>query len=153
MEPLTTEEEELLVRALKKIDFFSYIPLKRIERVLGQFSKVPVRKRATVIRQGTTGAALYIIKSGRYAVVKRRGFFSRTRVAELMPGDFFGEMSLIYDAPTSADVQALEAGELFSISRSDFQRAVEDMPEVVDLLRTIADARQGRPAAGAHRDA
>lgn len=148
MEPLTADEEELLVRALKKIDFFSHIPLKRIERVLGQFAKVPVRKQGTVIRQGKTGEALYIIKSGRYAVVKRRGFFSRATVAELMPGDFFGEMSLIFDAPTSADVRALEAGELFRISRSDFQRAVEDMPEVVALLRTIADARQGKPAAG-----
>jgi CRP-like cAMP-binding protein len=145
MERPAAEDEKLLFKALKKIEFFSFMPVRCIDRVLEQFVKVSVRKNKTVIRQGKPGEALYVIGSGCCGVFRRTGLFSKKKLAELGVGDFFGEMSLIYDAPTSADVKTLENAELFKISRYDFYTVLEDQPEVVALVKKIADERKGQP--------
>ena len=46
---------------------------------------------------------------------------------ELKAGDGFGELALLYNAPRSATVRALEHCFLWGIDRNTFRRAVEEM--------------------------
>lgn len=46
---------------------------------------------------------------------------------ELKAGDGFGELALLYNAPRSATVRALEHCYLWGIDRNTFRRAVEEM--------------------------
>lgn len=67
---------------------------------------------------------------------------------ELKAGDGFGELALLYNAPRSASVKALEECYLWGIDRNTFRRAVEEMitkeyeenrkfMEVVRFFRTL----------------
>ncbi len=73
-----------------------------------------------IVEEGRAGDALYVIWSGRVRV--SRQFDKESFVlTELGPYDFFGEMALIDDFPTSATVDAIADTTLFKMSREDFR--------------------------------
>jgi CRP/FNR family cyclic AMP-dependent transcriptional regulator len=55
-------------------------------------------------------------------------------VAELGPGDYFGELSLFDPAPRNATVAAVGPLSLVLLSREAFLRAVDEMPQIRDTL-------------------
>jgi CRP-like cAMP-binding protein len=73
-----------------------------------------------ILEEGRAGDALYIIWSGRVRVSRQ---FDRESfvLTELGPYDFFGEMSLIDDYPTSATVEATTETTLFKMTGRDFK--------------------------------
>jgi CRP/FNR family cyclic AMP-dependent transcriptional regulator len=63
----------------------------------------------------------------------------------LGPGEFFGEMGLIDDAPRSASVVAIEACELLAINRRDFKKCLAENFEMAmavmrGLVRRLREA-------------
>jgi CRP-like cAMP-binding protein len=50
-------------------------------------------------------------------------------LAELGPGDFFGEVALLLDEPRNATVTARTAGELWTLERADFIEALTGTPQ------------------------
>ena len=68
----------------------------------------------------TAGDRFYLIHSGQFEV-SRDG----QPVARLGEGDFFGEAALITGGERNATVRALEAAELFSLGKDQFDRALE----------------------------
>ena len=73
-----------------------------------------------ILTEGRAGDALYVIWSGRVRVSRK--FDQESFVlTELGPYDFFGEMSLIDDSPTSATVDAIVETTLFKMTGKDFK--------------------------------
>src|SRR5687768_11718883 len=62
----------------------------------------------TIIEQNSAGHRAFYIETGRVEVVVRDGAHA-VRVAELGPGEIFGEMALIEHRERSAAVRALES--------------------------------------------
>ncbi len=141
-EEMTPEEIKSLFSALRKINFFSLVPMKTMERMISQFIKKEYKKGEAIIKQGKAGTALYIIKSGSCLVYRKTGWFSKQDIATLKPGDFFGEMSLIFDNPTSASVMTAEPSELFMFMKSDFWYTLDGNTELQDQIRKIAEQRR-----------
>jgi NADH dehydrogenase len=71
-----------------------------------------------IIRQGEVGRAMYIIQAGRVEVVQQKEGVD-TRVAELGPGEHFGEIAVLKDTRRTATVRALEPVTLLRISREE----------------------------------
>ena len=69
-----------------------------------------------VFQEGDPGTAMFIIWSGRVAVVKG-DFDSPTVLGYRGVGEIVGEMALLEDEPRSASIVALEAVRLLRISR------------------------------------
>jgi len=61
-----------------------------------------------LILQGSSNHALFAILGGKVSVTRRENSGSRVRVAELKAGAAVGEISAIYDRPSTADVVATE---------------------------------------------
>jgi CRP/FNR family cyclic AMP-dependent transcriptional regulator len=60
-------------------------------------------------------------------------------LAVLGPGDFFGELALIDDAPCSASVMTLEESEFVSIGKTEFRKVLVSSPGMaVHLLKALA---------------
>jgi CRP-like cAMP-binding protein len=86
-----------------------------------------------IVRQGTTGTALYIILSGRAGVE-----VGDERVAELSTGDFFGELALIEEHPRTASVVALEPTDCLLFPAWEFTALLNEHPEVaVPIMREL----------------
>jgi CRP-like cAMP-binding protein len=76
-----------------------------------------------IVEEGKAGESLFIICSGRVRVTRWAEGQSIV-LTELGANDFFGEMSLIDDFPTSATVHAVEDTVLLQMSRSNFKSVV-----------------------------
>ena len=86
-----------------------------------------------IVREGTTGTALYILLSGR-ARVDRDG----SQIGELGPGDFFGELALIEEHPRSATVVATDETECLLFPAWEFTALLEEHPEVaVPIMKEL----------------
>ncbi len=91
-----------------------------------------------VVSQEDTGDALFVLVRGKVKVVLY-GESGREIILSIfkVPGDFFGEMSLLDNEPRSASVIAAEASRLVVLSRKDFQAHIESHPRTA--LRVLTE--------------
>ncbi|HET9553537.1 MAG TPA: Crp/Fnr family transcriptional regulator [Anaeromyxobacteraceae bacterium] len=84
---------------------------------------------ALILSADEPGDALFVLASGRVKVVLY-GESGREVILSIFkaPGDFFGEMALLDDAPRSATVVAAERSTLLVLSRADFRAHLERSP-------------------------
>jgi len=99
-----------------------------------------------IVTQGTPGQVFYLILSGRVEILR-----DGVSLGAFGPGDFFGEMSLLDQAPRSATIRALDQSACLMLSNWDFKSLLEKHPSIaVKLLEVlsrrlrVADERIGR---------
>ncbi len=96
-------------------------------------------KDAVVFKEGTHGGYMFFIVDGEVEVIKQFDTKKHT-IAELGPGRSVGEMSLIDGSPRSATVKAKTNLSLIVLKREDFQKLLEDHPQVANrILMGIAN--------------
>ena len=92
-------------------------------------------RKAVIFRQGDPGDCMYDIQYGKVGIFFDYGGENEKKVAELFPGQLFGEMGLLDHAPRSATAVALEDGTVLdTISEADFQAYFKEQPAKVLLL-------------------
>ncbi|OGS44149.1 MAG: hypothetical protein A2539_00870 [Elusimicrobia bacterium RIFOXYD2_FULL_34_15] len=138
---LSREEVKWLIGILKKIEFFATISLEDVDKIIEHFSLYEYPKGKSIIKESESGIALYIIKSGRCVVFKRRLLFLRKTIAILKEGDVFGEMSLLSNNLTSATVKTLQQTKIFVYLKSDFLQLLSRNRELATEIRYIAEKR------------
>ncbi len=98
-----------------------------------------------IVREGSTGTALYIILSGE-GRVERGG----ERLGVLKAGDFFGELALIEEEPRSASVVAATETECLLFPAWEFTALLEEHPEIaVPIMRALIGRLHRREHHGA----
>jgi CRP/FNR family cyclic AMP-dependent transcriptional regulator len=86
-----------------------------------------------IVREGTTGTALYILLAGR-ARVEQDGKV----LGELSAGDFFGELALIEEHPRSASVIANVETECLLFPAWEFSALLGEHPEIaVPIMKAL----------------
>jgi CRP/FNR family transcriptional regulator, cyclic AMP receptor protein len=86
-----------------------------------------------IVREGSTGTALYIVLSGN-ARVQRGG----EALGEVKAGDFFGELALIEEHPRSATVVADTEVECLLFPAWEFSALLGEHPEIaVPIMRAL----------------
>lgn len=106
-------------------------------RVLRRLADIGKRRTyqagETIVREGTTATALYIVLSG-HARVERGG----TKVAEIHGKDFFGELALIEEHPRTATIIATEPTECLLFPAWEFTSLLDEHPEIaVPIMREL----------------
>ncbi|RLJ63682.1 cyclic nucleotide-binding domain-containing protein [Sulfurisoma sediminicola] len=123
---------------------FASMPPANIERLLGRFQRIPVKRSQQIIRQGDPGDYYYLIERGR-CTVTREVAGARVELAELRAGDSFGEEALVADTVRNATVAMRTDGVLLRLDKADFMELLRE-PLLQRLSPTEA---QQRIAAGA----
>ncbi len=129
--------------ALGKVPFFSGLSKKLLKTIVNSGREVSFKEGSTIVRQGGMGVGFFLILDGQVEVKK-----GGKVLAELSPGQFFGEMSLIDDQPRSADVVATAPTRCFGLTSWSFSGILKSNPEmampilqeVVKRLRTAQSA-------------
>jgi hypothetical protein len=83
-----------------------------------------------LVRQGDVGRDMFVVIGGEVEVRRTDDKGNSKVVAELGRGDVFGEMAYLSEAPRTADVIALTAGEVLVLNQQVMQRAIAEMPSV-----------------------
>jgi len=104
---------------------FAALPPAHIAGLLARFVPVEVRRNEEIVRQGEAGDCYYVIDSGR-ARVTRQVAGGEVELAELMPGDAFGEEALIQGALRNATVRMISDGTLLKLAKADFVALLQE---------------------------
>jgi CRP/FNR family transcriptional regulator, cyclic AMP receptor protein len=119
---------------LGQAPIFAALTERQLKSLAKTAKVVAFPANARVVKQGEPGIGFYLILTGRAEV--RQG--ART-LAQLGPGQFFGEMTLLDEQPRSADVIAVEPAECAVLSRWEFWGFAKGEPEVMQgVLREMA---------------
>ena len=78
-----------------------------------------------VIQEGEPGEVLYIVESGDMSCSKVING-AETFLKKYGPGDVFGELALLYNAPRAATIKSDTDCELWSLDRGTFNHIVKD---------------------------
>jgi CRP-like cAMP-binding protein len=128
-------------RTSNKIDILNKVPLFSglSKRAMNEIAKIadeidlPAGKE--LIREGDPGRQFFVLLDGE-AEVRRKG----RKVNTLGAGDFFGEISLVTERPTTAAVTLTEPSSALVISRPAFRRMLLAQPGVqLQVLETLAE--------------
>jgi rhodanese-related sulfurtransferase len=100
---------------------FHKVPPANIQAIFMRMEQVPHNPGDIVIKQDEDGDYFYIIKNGRALVTRASPANPKgIKLAELGPGDSFGEEALISESKRNATITMLSKGTLVRLSKKDF---------------------------------
>src|SRR5580658_5351297 len=109
------------VEALRRVPLFAELDRHEIEQIARLFKQRTFAEGETVVREGSGGAAFFLIDSGE-ATVSVAGAPRDT----LGPGDYFGEIALIDEGTRSATITASTELACYGLTFWDFRPLVQE---------------------------
>jgi CRP-like cAMP-binding protein len=119
-------------------------PFNRMQQrdLLRRFTSHDVAAGTVVIHEGEEGRGLFVVLSGELDVSRRAADGQVVPLAGLKPGDVFGEMSIVRNAPTGATVVATRPSTVLFLAREYVSRIVAGVPEIKSYLEALAEDRE-----------
>jgi CRP-like cAMP-binding protein len=106
---------------------FHRIPPANIQAIFMRMQRINYRERDVVIKQGTEGDYFYVVVAGKCVVTRETPLNKEgIKLAELGPGDSFGEEALIAEAKRNATVTMSTDGTLMRLGKNDFQTLLNE---------------------------
>jgi pyruvate,water dikinase len=129
---------------IHEIPLFAGLAPEQVEQVAGLFKERRFAAGQTVIREGSGGAAFFLIRGGEANVTV--GGEERARLG---PGDSFGELAMIDEGERSATVTASTDLVCWGLTYWDFRPLVENNGAIGwNLLQTLAKRLRAAEHAG-----
>ena len=121
---------------LKKIPMFSDLDEKELASIAALAAEVSVPDGKELVREGDYSYDVLAIEEGT-ARVDRHG----EHIADLGPGDVFGEMGVLKREQRNATVVATSPMLLVTLTSWDIRRLQKTAPNAVDHLREVVAQR------------
>jgi CRP-like cAMP-binding protein len=121
---------------LARVPLFSGLSKRELRKLAGSFREREYGPATTIVREGhMSGVGFFVIVDGRAAVT-----VAGKTVAELGPGDHFGELAMISRNARGATVTAAATTRCLVIAFADFRAFVRQNGDVAwKLLEHLAD--------------
>jgi len=98
---------------------FADLTAEEVQAVVARLRPQRFRAGQTIVRQGDAGDSFYLVARGRVAVVVE-GAEGPQELAELVEGDYFGEIALLRETTRTATCLARTEVETLALAREDF---------------------------------
>jgi CRP/FNR family cyclic AMP-dependent transcriptional regulator len=125
---------------LRSLPLFADVSDEELSQIATFAQEISVEAGRDLVREGDFSYEFMAIEDGE-AEVTRAG----EHVANLGPGDFFGEMGLLEKTLRNATVTAKTPMQLVTLTGWDLRRIERNVPKAVARVREVLEAR--RPAA------
>jgi CRP/FNR family transcriptional regulator, cyclic AMP receptor protein len=122
---------------LKRIPIFQDIPDDELAQIATFAQEVSVAEGRELVREGDFSYEFMAIEEGE-AEVTREG----QHLANLGPGDFFGEMGLLEKTLRNATVTAKTPMMLMTLTGWDLKRMERSVPRAIERVRETIEARR-----------
>jgi CRP-like cAMP-binding protein len=124
------------IEHLARVRLFSALNKKELGLISRVSDEVQVPTGKVLCREGDTGHEFFLILDGK-ADVKSGGH----HVAQLGPGQYFGELSLLTRAPRNATVTATSDMEVLVLGQREFSAILEEVPALSHKLLGVMAER------------
>ena len=121
---------------LSRVPIFANCTPQEIEAITSVAQENEFQAGQIIVTQGTPGQAFYLILTGRVEIAR-----DGQSLGAFAGGDFFGEMSLLDNAPRSATIRALESTTCLMLSSWDFKALLEKHPSIAIKLLEVLSRR------------
>jgi cAMP-dependent protein kinase regulator len=121
---------------LKRIPLFADASDEELKKVAAFAETKEVGDGTEVIGEGEFSRALLAIEDGTATVTK-----DGEKVADLGPGDIFGEAGMLDDDVRSASVTATSPLKLISMGHFEVKRLKKDAPDVYAKIESLVEER------------
>lgn len=122
---------------LKRIPLFADAPDDQLKQVAAFAQTKEVPEGEEILSEGGFSRELLAIEDGTAEVVR-----DGEKVADLGPGDIFGEAGMLDDDLRSAAVKSTSRMKLISLGHFEVKRLKKDAPEVYGAIEKLAEERK-----------
>jgi CRP-like cAMP-binding protein len=124
------------------VDVLSFFNEEQLRRVTPDIERATYANGQMLVMRGEVTSAFYILKKGKAVAHYKTKTVNTT--FELKPGDFFGTVSLLEDAPSDLQIKAAEDDtQVLMIPAASFQKLLEMQPLLKkSLLDKVAQRRK-----------
>jgi CRP-like cAMP-binding protein len=120
---------------LKSTPLFAGCSKSELRELAKNSDEVDLRDGYVFVREGRTGREFFVLVEGA-ARVTAKG----RKLADLGPGDWFGEIALLTKAPRTATVTAVGPVRSLVLTDRAFRRVVETMPSIgIKVLASVGE--------------
>jgi signal transduction histidine kinase len=124
---------------LRQVSLFASLSEKDLEQLYEMAETVLIPAGELVMREGDPSDSLYVVLEGQLEVITRQGS-QDVLLAVYGPGQFFGEMALLEQAPRSASVRTLRESRLLVISQAEFSTLLSrSASAALSVLHTVTE--------------
>lgn len=129
-----TLTRDQIAELLARTRLFAGVDSSGLDRITARMTELDVPAERVIVRQGEIGTGFFIVVSGAVRVVR-----DGETLAELGPGEFFGELSVIDREPRLAQVVSSQPTTCLALASWDFEAVIGEQPSVaMAILRELA---------------
>jgi CRP/FNR family transcriptional regulator, cyclic AMP receptor protein len=124
--------------SLSRVQLFRRLTAEELEQLAEEVDQVIYKPGQTIFNEQDKGDALYVVDSGSVRIWVLDEDVKPVTLAELKPGDFFGELAVLDRGARSTNATAIEESTLHRLSSDDFQKFLMEHPDVgIDVICEI----------------
>src|SRR5262245_9423140 len=140
-----------ILDVLAKVEIFRSLRREDLQEMARIAEKRTYKNGDTVVSMGDPGEEMFIVQAGAFEVFQLNQKLGLKRtLARLVPGQYFGEISLLSGAKRSASVLAEGDSEVLVLKKSDLMSLLDRCPAVAQgLLQGMARYVHSHSQAGA----
>ena len=125
-------------QSLSSIPLFKRLTPEELEQLALGVDQVNFKAEETVFNEQDNGDALYVVDSGLVRIWVLDEDVKPVTLAELKPGEFFGELAVLDRGARSTNATAIIDTELHRLSSDDFEQFLLKHPDVaIDVICEI----------------
>src|SRR5713101_6841703 len=126
-------------QSLARVPLFRRLEPHELEHLAEDVAQVNYQAGETIFNEHDLGDGLYVVETGSVRIWVMDEDVTEVTLAELKPGDFFGELAVLDRGERSSSATAITDTHLHRLSSDDFQQFLIEHPDAsVDVICEIA---------------
>jgi CRP/FNR family transcriptional regulator, cyclic AMP receptor protein len=124
--------------SLSRVPLFKRLTAGELEQLAEEVTQVKYVAEETIFNEQDKGDALYVVETGSVRIWVLDEDVKPVTLAELKPGEFFGELAVLDRGPRSTNATAIEETTLHRLSSDDFHKFLLEHPDIaIDIICEI----------------
>jgi voltage-gated potassium channel len=125
---------------VEEVPLFQSVSRSILQEIVSRLAFEVFLPNDVIIWANTVGDCMYFIEHGTVSILTPEG----RPICTLHDGDFFGEMSLVFNEHRSSNVMATSYCDMYRLDKEDFMDVIEPYPQVYESILKVAEARAKR---------
>ncbi|MFQ5772460.1 MAG: cyclic nucleotide-binding domain-containing protein, partial [bacterium] len=133
------------IELLGRTELFKHLNTNELKELGTCMKQKRYPKGEKLIKQGDAGNSMFILSEGLlHAFLSTNNNEPEVKVGQIIPGEFFGEMSLLTGEPRSATIVAITDVVAHEITKDNMNALLTKRPEIAETISKVVAERRVR---------